>query len=88
MFDSYNCQHELYFLEISIGKSTGKLVFELFNDMCPKTVQNFIALCTGEKGKGSNGNKLHYVNTLLHRVIPGGWVQGGGIRLARRDHNG
>ena len=40
------------FVEISIdGSSIGRLVFELFAKLAPKTCANFEALCTGEKGK-------------------------------------
>ena len=40
------------FLEISIdGNIEGKVVFELFGDIVPKTAENFRALCTGEKGQ-------------------------------------
>lgn len=37
-----------YFLCSSFSKSVGRLVFELFNDVCPKTCENFRALCTGK----------------------------------------
>jgi cyclophilin family peptidyl-prolyl cis-trans isomerase len=36
------------FFEISIdGNIEGKVVFELFGDIVPKTAENFRALCTG-----------------------------------------
>jgi len=41
---------------------------------------NFKALCTGEKGVSeSTGVHLSYLNSLIHRVVPGGWIQGGDI---------
>jgi hypothetical protein len=34
---------------------------QLFADVCPNTVDNFRALCTGEKGIGKiTGKPLHY----------------------------
>ena len=43
------------FLDVSIGKATkGRIVIELSSET-PKTSENFRALCTGEKGKGSTG---------------------------------
>lgn len=50
------------FFEVSIGGlTTGRIVFELFSDIVPKTCENFRALCTGEKGMGQTTNKpLHY----------------------------
>jgi cyclophilin family peptidyl-prolyl cis-trans isomerase len=36
------------FFDIAIGgKPAGRIVFELFNDVVPKTAENFRALCTG-----------------------------------------
>lgn len=51
---------------------------KLFSDICPKTSENFRALCTGECGLSQRGFPLCYKGSLFHRVVTNGWVQGGG----------
>jgi peptidylprolyl isomerase len=48
-----------------------------FDDVTPKTTENFKSLCTGEKGIGKSGKPLHFKDSIFHRVIPGFMAQGG-----------
>ncbi|KAH7711050.1 cyclophilin [Aphelenchoides avenae] len=50
---------------------------ELFNDITPKTAENFRAVCTGEKGVGRSGKPLHYKGSKFRRIIPNFMIQGG-----------
>lgn len=66
------------FFDIKIGnKNAGRVTFELFNDVVPKTAENFRALCTGDKGMGKSGKPLHYKGSTFHRVIKQFMIQGG-----------
>jgi len=66
------------FFDMSIGgASAGRIVFELYDDIVPKTAANFRALCTGEKGMGKSGKPLHFKGSAFHRVIPEFMCQGG-----------
>ena len=66
------------FFDISVGgEAAGRIEFELFADKTPKTAENFRALCTGEKEKTDSGVKLHYKDTIFHRIIKGFMAQGG-----------
>lgn len=64
-----SCPHAFFDIEIG-GQSAGRIVMKLRADVCPKTVQNFAQLCSGEMGFG-------YKGCPFHRVIPGFMCQGG-----------
>uniref|UniRef100_A0A4W4FSU3 Peptidyl-prolyl cis-trans isomerase n=2 Tax=Electrophorus electricus TaxID=8005 RepID=A0A4W4FSU3_ELEEL len=70
--------HVFVYMDIEIGgEVAGRVLFELFSDLCPKTCKNFKALCTGEAGVSQTGLTLSYKGSVFHRVVPNGWVQGG-----------
>jgi peptidylprolyl isomerase len=66
------------FFDVTIGgAASGRIQIELFNNVCPKTAENFRCLCTGEKGTGTSGKALHYKGSSFHRVITEFMAQGG-----------
>ena len=45
------------FLDISINEvEAGRIIIELYDDIVPKTAENFRALCTGEHGLGEKAD--------------------------------
>lgn len=66
------------FFDVSVGgEQIGRIIFELFNDVVPKTAENFRSLCVGDKGMGEKGKPLHYKGSIFHRIIKDFMVQGG-----------
>ncbi|XP_028652001.1 probable inactive peptidyl-prolyl cis-trans isomerase-like 6 [Erpetoichthys calabaricus] len=79
-------KHTFVYMDLSIGgNDVGRLLFELFSDICPKTSKNFEALCTGEAGSTSDNINLSYKGSIFHRVVPNGWIQGGDIYKGKGD---
>ncbi|KAI0643960.1 Der f Mal f 6 allergen [Trametes meyenii] len=61
------------FFDIEIGGvPAGRIIFRLFDSVCPLTARNFRELATGERGYG-------YAHSYIHRVVPNFLIQGGDI---------
>jgi peptidylprolyl isomerase len=59
------------YFDINIdGAAAGRIVFTLFDEVVPRTAQNFRELATGKHGFG-------YAGSPFHRVIPQFMLQGG-----------
>mmetsp|Transcript_988 Transcript_988/g.1407 ORF Transcript_988/g.1407 Transcript_988/m.1407 type:complete len:255 (+) Transcript_988:167-931(+) len=70
----------IVWFSIRIGKTllAERVVFELFVDVVPMTVENFRCLCVGHT-RSSDGRRLSYKGSPFHKVLPGSFVKGGDI---------
>ncbi len=63
-------------MDISIGDHpAGRIKFELYSDIVPRTCENFRQLCTGEFRP--NHTPEGYKNAIFHRIIKDFMCQGG-----------
>jgi cyclophilin family peptidyl-prolyl cis-trans isomerase len=71
------------YLDIMIGSEAGgRIVFELFSDLTPRTAENFKSLCTVEYGTTTIDRctcKLSYQGSQFHGIVDGFIVQSGDI---------
>ncbi|KAF7233423.1 hypothetical protein EG68_09036 [Paragonimus skrjabini miyazakii] len=71
-----NPKNPVVFFDVTIGgQEIGRMQFELFQDIVPKTVENFRQFCTGEYRK--DGVPTGYKGSSFHRIIKDFMVQGG-----------
>ena len=61
-----NPDRTFVYFDITIGeKEAGRIVFELYKSVCPRTCENFTKLCTGEAGETDQGIALTYVHQMM-----------------------
>mmetsp|Transcript_12925 Transcript_12925/g.21875 ORF Transcript_12925/g.21875 Transcript_12925/m.21875 type:complete len:122 (-) Transcript_12925:410-775(-) len=87
MYKNHYLQHptptHYCFFDIEIdGKEAGRLDFELFGKEAPKTVNNFLGLCSGEIDR----RRLWYKDSSFHQIHLSRWIMGGDI--VNRDGSG
>lgn len=74
-------QNPKVFLDFKIGAvSAGRVVFQLFADITPKTAQNFRGLCAGDYGK-AGPYRLCYAGTKVVKIIDNSLIQCGDVTL-------
>ncbi|XP_039308745.1 peptidyl-prolyl cis-trans isomerase E-like [Solenopsis invicta] len=54
------------------NQKLGRIIFELYDSIVPRTCENFAAFCHGVNG-------LSYKRTPFHRIVSGYWCQGGDV---------
>lgn len=72
------------YMNINTGANVpSKVVFELFDEYCPKTCDNFRKLCEGyqqfDPETKQQGDKIGYAGAEFHRAVKGLYVQGGDL---------
>ncbi|KAJ3043236.1 peptidyl-prolyl cis-trans isomerase cpr6 [Rhizophlyctis rosea] len=78
MLQADNMTNPRTFFDITIdSKPAGRIVFELFKDVVPKTAENFRVLCVGTETSKTRGIPLSYKGSIFHRVIKQFMLQGG-----------
>lgn len=66
------------FMEIVIGrKNVGRIIFDLFYDITPKTSENFYRLCTGDYNSNITNKKLSYLGSKFTRIVQNDYIEGG-----------
>lgn len=76
-------QRPFTYFDISINNlPAGRVIFQLYSDITPRTAENFRQLCLGTQKQGDV--TLSYKSSTFHRVIPRFMIQGGDFT----NHNG
>lgn len=74
-------------MDVAIGtRAGGRIVFELFADVTPRTTENFRGLCTGEYGTGKKSKKpLSFIGCSFFRSVKGFYLQSGDFQFNNGD---
>ncbi|KNB45947.1 peptidyl-prolyl cis-trans isomerase CYP19 [Blastocystis sp. subtype 4] len=63
-------------MDININKiPVGRIIFGLYGEVAPRTVENFRGLCTGEYNSSKTGKPMQYKGSRFTRIIPNFVVQ-------------
>mmetsp|Transcript_1223 Transcript_1223/g.1396 ORF Transcript_1223/g.1396 Transcript_1223/m.1396 type:complete len:103 (+) Transcript_1223:102-410(+) len=63
------------FFDVAIdGKEQGRIELDLFGEQAPKTVNNFLALCSGEYKR-----TMWFKDSKIFKVVGNRWIMGGDI---------
>ena len=68
--DQINSNEKRKYVQMTISCEgvQGQVVFELFNDLAPKTCQNFMSLCAGVQ---IDETDYSYAGSEVHRIVKG-----------------
>lgn len=65
-------------MDVTLGSAAPeRLLFGLFGNVVPNTVENFRALCVGDQIGKESGKPLAFKGSAFHRIISGFMAQGG-----------
>lgn len=74
--DKQHHNNPVVFFDVIVGSTEiGRIKFELFADIAPRSAENFRQFCTGEYKK--DGIPIGFKKSIFHRVIKDFMVQGG-----------
>jgi cyclophilin family peptidyl-prolyl cis-trans isomerase len=83
-YETRHPNNPIMYMDIRIGnEKIGRIIFELFHDITPKTAENWRQLCLG---RTLNGKFYQYKGMIFHRIIKNFVTQGGDI--VHRDGTG
>ena len=69
------------YMKIKLQGKTHQVVFELFQDLAPKSSLNFATLCEG-KFKNEDNEIIGYKGSNVHRIVKGAYVQAGKMNIS------
>eukprot|EP01032_Pedospumella_encystans_P010897 gene10897-12715_t len=71
--------------EITQPQVLGRMYVELRKDIVPVACGNFLALCTGLRGRGEDGVNYHFKGIRIHRIVKDLMFQSGDLLDAKGE---